>query len=99
MRNRKQPETSLNFKATHRDEVFRSRRDRSRRALFAARVIGLLLLLTIVAALRSEPEFRQALAGAGKKAVLGLASHVPPATRIAQTASYQSQNRLSAEPM
>ncbi|APE42768.1 hypothetical protein BOO69_04510 [Sulfitobacter alexandrii] len=63
----------MEFAETYRQEVLRSRQDRARRALFWSRVLGLVLMLTVAAVLRAEPELRRALATAGTDAILAVA--------------------------
>lgn len=75
---------TVSFKEIYRTEVLQSRRDRSRRAFFWARIMGLALMVTIGATLRSEPELRRALAGAGMDAVMQMAGHQPPTVSVAQ---------------
>ena len=62
------------FNEIYQTEVLQSRRDRSRRAFFWAKLLSLALMLTIGATLRSEPELRRALANAGMDAVMAMAS-------------------------
>ncbi|QFT57374.1 hypothetical protein FIU94_00945 [Sulfitobacter sp. THAF37] len=62
----------MNFAETYRHEVLQSRRDRSRRALFWSRILGIVLMLTIGAVLRAEPDLRRALATAGSDAILAM---------------------------
>ncbi len=69
----------MSFKETYRNEVLQSRRDRSRRAFFWARITGLVLLLTIGATLRSDPELGRALAVAGMDAVMDIAGNTQAA--------------------
>ena len=66
----------MKFAETYRHEVIQSRRDRSRRALFWSRVLGIVLMLMIAAVLRSEPELRRALSTAGSDAILAMAGRV-----------------------
>lgn len=75
------------FSEIYRTEVLQSRRDRSRRAFFWARIVGLALMLTIGATLRSEPELRSALARAGMDAVMTVAGRSQPDPRVAQISS------------
>ena len=72
------------FSEIYRAEALQSRRDRSRRAFFWARIAGLALMLTIGATLRSEPELRSALARAGMDAVMATAGRSQPDPRVAQ---------------
>lgn len=72
------------FSDIYRAEVMQSRRDRSRRAFFWARIVGLALMLTIGATLRSEPELRSALARAGMDGVMAVAGRSQPDPRVAQ---------------
>ncbi len=60
----------MSLSEIYRHEVLQSRRDRSRRAFFWARIMGLALMLTIGATLRSEPQLRSAIARAGMDVVL-----------------------------
>lgn len=75
-------EHQIEFREIYRTEVLQSRRDRSRRAFFWARITGLTLLLTIGATLRSEPELRNAIAGAGMDAVMLIAGRSSTAPRV-----------------
>lgn len=63
----------MGFAETYHDAVVLSRRDRSRRAMFWARILGVVLMLTCAAILRAEPDLRRALTGAGMDAVTRLA--------------------------
>tara|TARA_R110002124_G_scaffold20886_2_gene81200 strand:+ start:747 stop:1184 length:438 start_codon:yes stop_codon:yes gene_type:complete len=63
----------MEFAETYRYEVIQSRRDRSRRALFWSRILGIVLMLTIAGVLRSEPDLRRALSTAGSDAILAIA--------------------------
>ncbi|AXI41262.1 hypothetical protein [Sulfitobacter sp. SK011] len=74
----------MSFKETYRSEVLQSRRDRSRRAFFWGRILGLALMLTIGAILRSEPELRRALAGAGMDAIMAVAGARQAPQQVAQ---------------
>lgn len=62
----------MEFAETYRHEVIASRRDRSRRALFWSRIVGIVLMLTVAAVLRAEPEFRKALTTAGSDAIIAM---------------------------
>ena len=73
----------MNPKESYRHEVLQSRRDRSRRAFFWARIFGLALMLTIGATLRSEPELRSALARAGMDAIKATINQTQPAQTAA----------------
>lgn len=55
--------------AAYRDAILQSRCDRSRRALFLAKLVGLLLMIMVGATLRSEPALRNALLFAAMDAV------------------------------
>ncbi len=63
----------MSFAGTYHEEVIASRRDRSRRAFFWAKVTSIALMLTIAVALRAEPELRRVLMGAGMEAVQSFA--------------------------
>ncbi|OAN80658.1 hypothetical protein A8B82_01030 [Sulfitobacter sp. EhC04] len=90
----------MDFAETYRHEVIQSRRDRSRRALFWSRIVGILLVLTIAAILRVEPELRRALAIAGSDAIIAVMGRSTPDT--AQAALPQgaqgTQIQVSARP-
>jgi len=77
------PGSHAGFKEIYQNEVLQSRRDRSRRAFFWARIVGLALMITIGATLRSEPEMRQMIATAGMDAVMRMAGRAPPAQTAA----------------
>jgi len=76
----------MGFSETYRHEVLQSRRDRSRRALFWSRILGIVLMLTIAAILRAEPDLRRALTTAGSDAILAMmgrdAASTPQATPV-----------------
>ena len=55
----------MEFSDTYRDQVLQSRKDRSRRAIFWSRIVGVVLMLTVGVILRSEPGLRADLANAG----------------------------------
>ncbi len=59
----------MGFAEIYRNEVLQSRRDRARRAFFWARLIGLVLMVTVAAALRSEPGLTRQLMLAAMDAV------------------------------
>ncbi len=59
----------MSFEETYQAEVLQSRRTRSQRALFWAKIVGFALMLTIGAVLRSEPQLRQAIMGLGMDAI------------------------------
>lgn len=84
----------MSFQETYRSEVLQSRRHRSRRAHFWARFFGLILLLTVGATLRSEPELRRALAGAGMDAVMAVAGRVVPGPQAPQGAKVEQISNL-----
>ena len=76
----------MTFKDTYADAVLESRRIRSQRAGFWAKVVGLLLVLTIGATLRSEPQLRLALMSAGMDAVMAMTGRAPPEPQPTQPA-------------
>ena len=63
----------MSFSETYRAEVLQSRRDRSRRAFFWSRILGLVLMITIAVALRTEPDLRRAISSAAMDGVARLA--------------------------
>lgn len=74
----------MSFEETYQAEVLLSRRARSQRALFWAKVVGFVLMLTVGATLRSEPQLRQAIFGLGMDAIK-TAADTSPASRTAPT--------------
>jgi hypothetical protein len=54
----------MGFTDTYREHVIACRRDRARRAIFISRVLGIMLMVTLGFALRSEPQLRSALLSA-----------------------------------
>lgn len=69
----------MDFKHIYRHEVYLSRKDRSRRAFFMAKITGIALALTIGATLRAAPDLRSALMTAGMDGVATLARLERPA--------------------
>lgn len=63
----------MSFSDTYRHEVYLSRKDRARRALFWAKIVGLVLVVTIGATVRAEPELRRVFMTAGMDAVAAFA--------------------------
>ncbi|KAJ03085.1 hypothetical protein PM02_10855 [Sulfitobacter mediterraneus] len=70
--------SGMSFGETYKHETLQSRRDRSRRSMFWARILGILLMLTIGAILRSEPQLRQDLMNAGINGILKLTKRDQP---------------------
>lgn len=64
----------MSFAGTYNEEIIASRRDRSRRAFFWAKITSVLLMLTIAVTLRAEPELRRVLMDAGMDAVMRFAN-------------------------
>ena len=62
----------MTFSDTYAQEVLQSRRTRSQRAGFWAKIVSILLAVTVIATFRSEPELRQGLTLAASDAVLKL---------------------------
>lgn len=60
----------MSFAGTYHEEVLASRRDRSRRAFFWAKVTSILLMLTIAVTLRVEPDLRRLILTAGTDAIM-----------------------------
>lgn len=60
----------MSFADIYNHQVFESRRTRSQRAQFWARVVSLALMLMVGVVLRTEPDLRRALAEAGMSAVM-----------------------------
>ena len=74
----------MSFDETYHHEVLKSRRTRSDRARFWAKVVSFVLMITFAATLRSEPQLRNALVEGGTQVVLSLTG---------KTAAYQPQAR------
>ncbi len=64
--------TFMDFKDIYADEVLEARRDRSKRARFWAKIVSLVLVLTVASTLRSEPQLRLALMSAGVDGISAL---------------------------
>ncbi len=62
----------MSFGDTYKEEVLQSRRTRSQRAGFWAKVVSFVLMIVVAATLRSEPELRHALIAAGTDGVLSV---------------------------
>lgn len=75
----------MTFKDIYGHEVLQSRRDRSRRALFWSRIVGIVLMLTVGVVLRSEPDLRQALMTAGMNGVARFADQESATTAATPT--------------
>lgn len=104
----------MSFEETYQAEVLQSRRTRSQRAHFWAKITGFALMLTIAVTLRSEPEFRMAIIEAGMAGVMAVTGKVAPASpdrsnapllpqRVATSSqetssSADSNNRVRARP-
>jgi len=80
----------MDFKETYRHEVYLSRKDRSRRAFFAAKITGIALALTIGASLRAAPELRGALMTAGMDGIARI-------TNLDQPSAQQAPAMLAAD--
>lgn len=86
----------MNYEDIYRDNVILSRRDRSRRALFWSRIVGVVLMLCIGVILRSEPQLRQDLMYAGMDAiakVTGTKANPSPAALQVEAAAPQNTQR------
>ncbi|MEM6304678.1 MAG: hypothetical protein AAF744_08160 [Pseudomonadota bacterium] len=68
----------MSFTDTYQEEIIASRRDRSRRAFFWAKITSLLLVITIGVTLRAEPELRRLLMSAGMDTIAGFADLSAP---------------------
>lgn len=80
----------MDFRRTYHAEVLQSRRDRARRAIFWSRATGVLLMITVAATLRSEPELRRVLADAGINAMLKVTGRVA-APQLADASAVTSE--------
>ena len=88
----------MEFKETYRHEVYLSRKVRSQRALFAAKLTGFVLVLTVGATLRAEPELRRLLFNAGMNGVSSFANLEAPDVAVsALPAAPQSAERTSSD--
>ena len=81
----------MQFADTYQHEVMKSRQIRSQRAKFWARITGLVLMLTIGAILRSEPQLRQDLLRVGVDAVLMVSGRDSQPTSLAEIETAQNQ--------
>lgn len=70
----------MSFEETYQAEVLQSRRTRSQRAHFWAKITGFVLMLTIGVTLRSEPEFRKAIIEAGMDGVMAVSGRTASST-------------------
>ncbi|MGB3245565.1 MAG: hypothetical protein WBB25_13605 [Sulfitobacter sp.] len=68
----------MGFADTYHEQVFQSRRDRARRAFFWARILGVVLMLSIGVTLRADPKLRSLLTEAGMDALASLANVANP---------------------
>jgi len=67
---------AMSFQDVYHNEVLVSRRTRSQRASFWAKILGVVLMIVIGATLRSEPQLRQALVTAGMDGVAAVSGQV-----------------------
>ena len=86
----------LDFSSTYRNQVLQSRQDRSRRAIFWSRIVGVLLMLTIGVILRSEPEIRADLTNAGMDFIARLSGQetVASAAEVPQINTRQLEDKV-----
>ena len=84
----------MTFRETYRSEVNESRRDRSRRACFWAKVVSIVLMVTIGATLRAEPQLRAALASVAMNTVLRLAGTEATTDRVVKAPEHSPENRI-----
>ncbi|MBD3664228.1 hypothetical protein [Sulfitobacter aestuariivivens] len=75
---------------TYREQVRVSRQDRSRRAFFWAKVVSFVLMITVAATLRADPELRRVLINAGMDAVSRVMQVSGQQSHIAQHAPAKS---------
>lgn len=88
---------SMSFAETYNHEVIETRRIRAQRARFWAKLISLLLMITIAAVLRSEPQLRSALMGAAVDGVTALRGETASA-QAAPIPSGQTPGMAMADP-
>lgn len=93
----------MSFSDTYKEEVLQSRRTRSQRAGFWAKVVSFVLMIMVAATLRSEPELRQAVVAAGTDTVLKVtgrdaqtATSFSPSARLGQGTQQSSPAILDA---
>ena len=86
----------MEFSDTYRDQVLQSRKDRSRRAIFWSRIVGVVLMLTVGVILRSEPGLRADLANAGMDFIATVSGQqdVASAAEAPQINNRQLQDRV-----
>ena len=80
----------MSFAETMTLEIRQSRRDRSRRALFCAKLMGICLVLLVGDILRTEPEFRAALMNNGINGMVQLMGREAPQSVEPQDATPQN---------
>jgi hypothetical protein len=76
----------MSFQDVYHNEVLLSRRTRSQRSHFWAKVVGVVLMVIIGATLRSEPQLRQALFTAGMDGVAAASGAVQAPSQVSQPA-------------
>lgn len=74
---------AMSFADTYGQEVIESRRIRSERARFWAKLVGFALMLLVAVTLRSEPELRSALVSAGVERLMALRGEAQPDAGLA----------------
>lgn len=70
----------MSFSDTYGQEVIESRRIRSERARFWAKLVGILLMLLVAVTMRSEPELRTALVGGAVERIMAMRGQGGPET-------------------
>ncbi|NNE51112.1 MAG: hypothetical protein HKN30_01765 [Sulfitobacter sp.] len=68
----------MEFSDTYREQVILSRSDRSRRAMFWSRILGILLMLLVAVILRTEPQLRSDLLRVGIETAMKLTQRYDP---------------------
>lgn len=89
----------MSFSDVYANEVLESRRTRSDRARFWAKIVSFLLMITVAVTLRSDPQLRVALISAamnGVSNVMGTAQG--PVVRIPNVQATQAQPDTHAGP-
>jgi len=84
----------MSFAQTYKEEVLKSRRDRSRRAFFWARVVGLVLMVTFATTLHRDPALARALKDAAVVQMMRLAGAPTPQTTGAPETAHLPRSRV-----
>lgn len=88
----------MSFADTYGHEVLESRRTRSQRAGFWAKLVSLMLMVLVAVTLRSEPELRRALIEASITAGMQITGRAAPQTRSTGAGTFVSAAPATSAP-